>query len=315
MRTTTSVALFGFLLWAGAGAGAAQLGPATAAGLNAESAAAARRVMMDALQHGGNHGGCAPLPSGWAVLDATMRFPASYGGYGAWVNIAELLPSNENLSRFLKSHSGGPFYRTASGSERSVHTVLCAPAGFSYWLIADSGSAKVAVGRVTLLRAGRTARVVLTAPPFGHSVRTPAPVARATAPPAEVRAVQAYLRAHIVALPTYGMKALEITPRFLQITRADAAFHSVRGIVIVDIGNGGWAAAQGFQPFDIVTAVNGVSFATLDAFERLVRLYAGHLRFAMIRKKHRFVLAPNDTQTWHPPSVGPGFVPPATPQP
>ncbi|MGC8486035.1 MAG: hypothetical protein ACP5O6_10465, partial [Candidatus Baltobacteraceae bacterium] len=152
---------------------AQQLGPATAAGLNADAAAAARRVMMDALQHGGNHGGCSPLPNGWAMLDATVRLPVSYGGFGDWVNIAELLPSSENLARFLKSHSGGPFYRTATGSERRVHTVLCAPAGFTYWLVVDSGSAKVAVGRVTLKDPGRVYRVVLTAPPLGRPASSP----------------------------------------------------------------------------------------------------------------------------------------------
>ena len=312
MRTTTFFALVALLLSAATGTGSAQLGPATAAGLNAESAAAARRVMMDALQHGGNHGGCAPLPSGWAVLDATVRLPISYGGYGAWVNIAELLPSSDNLSRFLKSHSGGPFYRTATGSERTVHTVLCAPTGYTYWLVIDSGSAKVAVGRVTLLRAGRTYRVVLTAPPFGRTASTPAPAAT---PSRAYRLLRNYMRAHIVSVPTYGMKAMQITPRFWELVHARAELRPIRGIVIIEVGSDGWAASQGFQPFDAVTAVDGVAFETLGDFERLVRTYSGHLRFAIIRKKRHLVLAPSDPNAWRPPTVGPGFIPPATPQP
>ncbi len=318
MRTIASAALAAALALLAAASAAAQLGPATTAGLDAESAAAARRVMMDALRHGGNHGGCTPLPAGWAVLNATVRLPASYGGYGAWVNIAELLPSGENLPHFLRSHSGGAFYRTASGSERSVRTLLCAPAGFTYWLIVDSGSAKVAVGKVTLMHAGRTYRAVLTAPPFGRAASAPAPAATAATAamtPQQHRQLQNYMLAHIVSLPSYGMKAMQITPRFWELVHAGAEFRPIRGVVIVEIGSGGWAASQGFQPFDVVTAVDGVSFATLDAFERLVRSYSGHLRFTIVRKKRRFVLAPNDANAWHPPSVGRGFVPPATPQP
>ena len=314
MRTLASPALVAALsLLVVSPAAAQQLGPATAAGLNADAAAAARRVMMNALQHGGNHGGCAPLPGGWSVLNATVRLPASYGGYGAWVNIAELLPASDNLAGFLKSHSGGPFYRTASGSERSVHTVLCAPAGFTYWLVIDSGSAKVAVGRVTLQRPGRTYRVVLTAPPFGRAASTPAPAPSAAAtPPVEL---ERYMLAHIVALPSYGMKALQITPRFLYLVHAGPTMRAVRGIVIIDVGSGGWAAAQGFRPFDVVTAVDGVAVETIGDFERLVAQFAGDLRFATIRHKERFVLVPGRGDGWQPPTVGPGFVPPATPQP
>ena len=314
MRTLASSAFVAALILVVAWpATAQQLGPATAAGLNADAAAAARRVMMNALQHGGNHGGCAPLPGGWSVLNATVRLPASYGGYGAWVNIAELLPASDNLAGFLKSHSGGPFYRTASGSERSVHTVLCAPAGFTYWLVIDSGSAKVAVGRVTLRRPGRTYRVVLTAPPFGRAANTPAPAPSAAArPPVELAR---YMRAHIVALPTYGMNAMQITPRFLYLVHASSAMRAVRGIVIIDVGSGGWAAAQGFRPLDVVTAVDGVSIETIGDFERLVAHFAGDLRFATIRRKVRFVLVPGRANGWQPPTVGPGFVPPASPQP
>jgi hypothetical protein len=150
------------LLWSPA---AAQVGPATAAGLNADMAAAARRVMMHALQSG-NHGGCQPLPGGWSTLTATVRFPQSYGGYGEWVNNAELVPNGQNLQAFLNSHTGRPFVQPAFGTNSSVRTTVCAPAGFTYWLVVDSGSAKVAIGRVTMLHAGRTYRVTLTAPPL-----------------------------------------------------------------------------------------------------------------------------------------------------
>lgn len=143
----------------------AQLGPATAAGLNADSAAAARRVMMQALQ-GGNHGGCHPLPAGWSMLHAVVHFPSSYGGYGDWINNAELLPVSDDLQGFLHSHSGGPFIQPAFGSGSQVQTNVCAPAGFTYWLIVDSGMAKVAIGRVTILKAGTTYRANLTAPPL-----------------------------------------------------------------------------------------------------------------------------------------------------
>lgn len=143
----------------------AQLGPATAAGLNADSAAAARRVMMHALAHG-TQGGCHPLPSGWSMLHAVVHFPDSYGGYGDWVNNAELLPANDDLNGFLHSHSGGPFMQPAYGTGNRVQTSLCAPAGFTYWLIVDSGMAKVAIGRVTILKSATTYNADLTAPPF-----------------------------------------------------------------------------------------------------------------------------------------------------
>lgn len=137
----------------------------TAAGISAQEAAAARRVMMHALQSG-HQGGCASLPAGWSSVRAVVRFPASYGGYGSWVNDAELLPVGANLQQFLNGHSGGRFIQPAVGNDRSVSSTLCAPAGFSYWLIVDSGTAKTAIGRVTILRPGRAYRVVMTAPPL-----------------------------------------------------------------------------------------------------------------------------------------------------
>lgn len=141
-------------------------GYSTAAGLSAENAAAARRVMMHALQSG-HQGGCSSLPAGWSAVHAVVQFPPSYGGYGSWVNEAELLPVGANLQRFLNGHSGGRFVQPAIGNDRSVNSTLCAPAGFSYWLIVDSGTAKTAIGRVTMLHPGRAYRVVMSAPPLG----------------------------------------------------------------------------------------------------------------------------------------------------
>lgn len=111
-------------------------------------------------------GGCHPLPSGWSMLHAVVQFPSAYGGYGEWVNNAELLPVGENLRRFVKNHSGGNYVQPAFGSDSQVHTTLCAPAGHTYWLIVDSGQAKVAIGRVTMVRPGMMYRVRLTAPPL-----------------------------------------------------------------------------------------------------------------------------------------------------
>lgn len=168
MRTSVySIAAVACALLLSMAPGNAQVGPATTAGISADQAAAARRVMMQALQHG-NQGGCTSLPAGWSTVTATVRFPASYNGYGEWVNNAELLPVGENLKDFLNSHDGGHFIQTAYGTNSAVHTTLCAPAGYTYWLVVDSGTAKVAVGRVTLLRPGRAYRVTLEAPPLAQ---------------------------------------------------------------------------------------------------------------------------------------------------
>lgn len=148
---------------------AAQYGPATSAGVNAGSAAAQRRVMMQALQHGGNHGGCYPLPGGWSSVHVTVRFPDSYGGYGAWVNNAELVPVGAPISAFLRNHKTGPFQQTAYGNDSQVQTTLCGPAGYRYWVVVDSGTSKVLVGRIVLRRPNRNYHAELTAPPLGSS--------------------------------------------------------------------------------------------------------------------------------------------------
>lgn len=282
------------LIACGMPASAQALGPATAAGLGADEAAAARRVMMHALQ-GGNQGGCHPLPAGWSTVTATVHFPSSYGGYGEWVNNAELLPAGENLQAFLKSHSGGHFYQTAFGSGSTVHTTLCAPAGYRYWLIVDSGSAKVAVGSVTLLRPGATYHATLTAPPIGTTPSGSASMVDTgsagmqTAQTAQVRKEQ-LLRSWFVKIPSLGMTAVEITPAFLNVVNARPAMRSVRGIFIVGLDANGWAASQGLAQYDVVTSVNGHPFTTIAQFEAYVRR-SDALRFGIVRNKHRMVLS------------------------
>ncbi|HLH77804.1 MAG TPA: hypothetical protein VKV28_13460 [Candidatus Binataceae bacterium] len=129
------------------------------------------RVRMDALQRGGASGGCNQLPQGWARVDATVHFPASYGGYAGWVNTAELLPVGRDLKAFLASHSvTGAFVRPAlRASASTVTTRVCAPAGQRFWLIVDSGMARVAVGQLAMGSAGASDTVSLTAPPLSKS--------------------------------------------------------------------------------------------------------------------------------------------------
>lgn len=129
------------------------------------------RVSMDAMRRGGSSGGCNQLPPGWARIDATVHFPASYGGYAAWVNSAELLPVGRDLKAFLHSHSvQGAFVRPAlRASGGAVTTRVCAPAGQRFWLVVDSGMARVAIGQLTMGGAGASDKVSLTAPPLHSS--------------------------------------------------------------------------------------------------------------------------------------------------
>ncbi len=141
---------------------------AVGAGINADASAAAQRVMLDALQHGATHGGCSALPAGWARLLGTVRFPKAYGGYPQWVNSAELLPVGDNLKAFVKSGSArGAFTRPALRvGDWTVTMTMCAPAGFAYWVLVDSGMARVVVGEIAFARAGATYRRTFTAPPL-----------------------------------------------------------------------------------------------------------------------------------------------------
>lgn len=57
-----------------------------------------------------------------------------------------------------------------------VRMTLCAPAGFSYWVLVDSGMARVVVGQVRLTRSGVTYRQKFLAPPLGGARESsPAP--------------------------------------------------------------------------------------------------------------------------------------------
>lgn len=133
--------------------------------------AARQRALAEEGLRGGQHGGCVPLPAGWAMLDATLRFPPSYGGYSAWVNMAELLPSGRNLKAFLagKSVTGAYMQPAIKKGNGAVVSQLCAPAGHVYWVIADSGTARVAVGRLRLEKDTGTYKVELTAPELTRS--------------------------------------------------------------------------------------------------------------------------------------------------
>ncbi len=118
-----------------------------------------------------------------------MRFPASYGGYPAWVNTADLLPVTGDLDSFIKTgQAPGALQRPAlrAGSD-SVISHMCAPAEKDYWVIVDSGRQRVAVGRVTLGPGPGPYRVSLDAPPIGQSGQGAAkdqPQARSSSGPA-----------------------------------------------------------------------------------------------------------------------------------
>lgn len=166
----------------------AQLGPATGAGVRSMEHAAEQGVAQDALARahaGGNRGGCRPLPAGWAAFDVTVDFPKAYAGYPAWVNFAELLPGNADVKAYVAgANPPGVLMRPAlRAGAMAVRSHLCAPAGQRYWLVVDSGMAKVAIGRISLGAAPGPYTFTMTAPPLGQQPRSfatsssrPAPV-------------------------------------------------------------------------------------------------------------------------------------------
>jgi hypothetical protein len=126
------------------------------------------RVRMDALQRAqGDGGGCRRLPAGWAAMEVKVDFPAEYRGYPAWVNSAELLPVGDDLHAFLAGGAArDALVRPAAHNGMTVTSRMCAPGGRAYWVIVDSGRAKVAVGQVKLGPGPGPYHVAMTAPPL-----------------------------------------------------------------------------------------------------------------------------------------------------
>ena len=174
-RNSITIALvcIGFGVLVSQSATAEVLGPATMSGVRSTMESAQRRTALDALarRHGGNAGGCAPLPRGWTALTVNVRFPREYNGYPAWVNSAELVPAAADVQGYV---NGGPqpqgaFVRPAlAAGPMAVTSSLCAPAGRRYWFLVDSGRARVLIGAITVGAAPGPYQLNLTAPPLQH---------------------------------------------------------------------------------------------------------------------------------------------------
>lgn len=166
---TAVAAAFAFVLCTVAGSYARAAGTAWDA---MQNNSARDRVRMDALQrdHGASSsGGCNRLPAGWAALDATVDFPTEYRGYPAAVNSVELLPDGADVHAYVASSAApaGTFVRPAlRAGAMAVKTHVCGPARHVYWLVVDSGVARVAIGRVAFGASSTTRQVMLIAPPL-----------------------------------------------------------------------------------------------------------------------------------------------------
>ena len=148
---------------------AAQFGPATSAGVSSTAHSAEDMVRQEALAHGGSSGGCRQLPRGWAALDVVVNFPAAYAGYPAWVNSAELVPGSGDVTAYAAggAQPSGTMVRPAlRAGAMAVRSSMCAPAGGTYWLLVDSGMARVTIGRIQIGRAPGPYRFNLMAPPL-----------------------------------------------------------------------------------------------------------------------------------------------------
>lgn len=143
---------------------------------------------MDALtRHGcGTPGGCTPVPPGWSELRVVVNFPSAYGGYSGWVNSAELVPVGKAIGAFV---GGGPqpkgtLVRPAwRAGASAIQTDLCAPAGRKYWLVVDSGEARVLIGELAVGAAPGPYQLVGEAPPLGVPAKRAQPVSNQPGPP------------------------------------------------------------------------------------------------------------------------------------
>lgn len=149
--------------------------------------AAANRAAMQALgSRDGARGGCAKLPAGWATVEFTVNFPASYGGYPAWVNSASLVPAKQVQDYVSGASPATDYTRSARSKDRqTVQTSLCAPANQVYWLVVDSGRQRIAIAPVDLRDATGAFRLVLNAPPIEPPADTSDTSDTASPPPRE----------------------------------------------------------------------------------------------------------------------------------
>lgn len=158
--------------------------------------------------------------------------------------------------------------------------------------------------RFTLLRGGRLLRLG----PTGN-------VGTSGIPSYASPQGEALIKSWAVPVPSLGLSAITITPQLLQMLHARPEYSGFRGIIVLQVQPNSWASSAGFEGGDVVTAVDGRSFATVDDFLSLVREFWNALRFSLIRNNERLTLSAGGSNGWQPPVVGPGFVPPATPRP
>lgn len=125
----------------------------------------------------------------------------------------------------------------------------------------------------------------------------------------------ALLRSWIVREPSLGMNLLLITPQLIDLLPHPRQYEGVHGVIVLDVAPQGWASTAGLQKGDVVSAVRGEGFASIAAFLQLLAQYGTSLQLSVYRDDRSITLEPSQSQGWQPPTVGPGFIPPATPQP
>ncbi len=125
---------------------------------------------------------------------------------------------------------------------------------------------------------------------------------------------KALVRSWIVAVPSLGMNVLPVTQQLVDLMPDPSRYADVHGVIIMNVAPQSWASSAGFQSQDVVWAVNGRSFTTVQAFLQLIAEFQDGLQFSLYRNGQNVTLS-SQTSSWKPPVIGPGFVPPATPRP
>jgi S1-C subfamily serine protease len=80
--------------------------------------------------------------------------------------------------------------------------------------------------------------------------------------------------------PFAGAKVAELSPRLAQRLGMDA---DIKGVVVVEIDGSSPAARVGFQPRDIVRAVNGAQIETVEALKQAAEAQSRLWRFTIER--------------------------------